>query len=274
MRWVRFDDNGRPAFGVLREDRLYPASLTWAEILQGRPPRLEESIDARKASLLAPLQRPGKIVAIGLNYRDHCREQKIDIPDSPLMFTKFTTAIANPGQTVRWSRQQTQRVDFEAELAVLIGRQARDVSPGEALGHVFGYTAANDVSARDLQFADGQWVRGKSLDTFCPLGPMLVTADEIPSPQNLSIRCRINGKTMQDSSTSEMIFPVAELISFCSRWFTLEAGDLILTGTPHGVGMFREPPLFLEDGDHMEVEIEGIGRLQNTCRVGSRKGGQ
>jgi 5-carboxymethyl-2-hydroxymuconate isomerase len=161
----------------------------------------------------------------------------------------------------------TQQVDFEAELAVVIGKTARHVSEADALDAVFGYTAANDVSARDLQFGDGQWVRAKSLDTFCPLGPVLVTADEIPDPQDLAIRCELNGQVVQESTTHEMIFGVAALVSFCSQAFTLEPGDVILTGTPHGTGAFRDPKLFMQNGDTVAVEIERIGRLVNPCVV-------
>lgn len=268
MKWARFRHNGSASFGLLQDDGLYPVALDWPDILQGRDPHPGDRLDLAQVKLLAPVSRPGKIVAIGLNYRDHCREQDIDVPERPLIFTKFTTSVIGPGQAVCWSEEQSKQVDFEAELAVVIGREARNVASNQALDHVFGYTAANDVSARDLQFSDGQWVRGKSLDTFCPLGPVLVSADEIPSPQQLAIRCRVNGQTLQDSSTSEMVFSVAELVAFCSRWFTLQAGDLILTGTPHGVGVFRDPPIFLGDGDRVEVEIESIGCLENVCRVG------
>lgn len=213
----------------------------------------------------APLSFPSKIVAVGKNYADHAAESASEVPSSPLIFTKFTTAIVGPGGLVRWDPVLTQQVDYEAELAVIIGRSARRVSEADALDHVFGYTCANDVSARDLQFGDRQWVRGKSLDTFCPLGPWLVTADELPDPQNLDIRCEINGKVMQHSHTGKMIFSVAHLIAFMSQAFTLLPGDIILTGTPDGVGVFRKPPVLLQSGDEMAVEIEGIGRLVNRC---------
>jgi 2-keto-4-pentenoate hydratase/2-oxohepta-3-ene-1,7-dioic acid hydratase in catechol pathway len=163
----------------------------------------------------------------------------------------------------------TQQVDFEAELGVVIGKPARNVDLDKALDYVFGYTIVNDVSARDLQFSDQQWVRAKSLDTFCPVGPAIVTADELPDPQVLPIRCALNGEYMQDSSTAEMVFSVRELIAYLSRSFTLQPGDLITTGTPHGVGLFRDPQVFLKDGDRVEVAIGGIGRLVNRVETRS-----
>jgi 2-keto-4-pentenoate hydratase/2-oxohepta-3-ene-1,7-dioic acid hydratase in catechol pathway len=183
-----------------------------------------------------------------------------------VVFAKFTTALVGHGADVTWDPELTQAVDYEAELAVVIGRRARDVRVESALEHVLGYTCLNDVSARDLQYADRQFVRSKSLDTFCPMGPALVTADEVPDPQALGIRCLVNGEVRQSASTADMVFGVAELIAFCSRAFTLEAGDVIATGTPAGVGWFREPKLMLRDGDEMVVEIDGVGRLLNHCR--------
>jgi 2-keto-4-pentenoate hydratase/2-oxohepta-3-ene-1,7-dioic acid hydratase in catechol pathway len=168
---------------------------------------------------------------------------------------------------VAWSSALTGQVDYEAELAVIIGRRARQVTPREALRHVLGYTCLNDVSARDLQVSDGQWTRAKSLDTFCPIGPWVVTADEIPDPGALRVQCRVNGELRQDASTASLVHRVADLIAYCSRSFTLEPGDVIATGTPGGVGAFREPPVFLADGDTVEVEIERIGILRNRCRV-------
>jgi 2-keto-4-pentenoate hydratase/2-oxohepta-3-ene-1,7-dioic acid hydratase in catechol pathway len=268
MFWVRFDNNGTSQFGVLRDEMIYPTMLSWSEVLAGYPPNLGHTAFHRdRVTLLAPLGRPGKIVAVGKNYAEHARETKAEPPQSPILFAKFPTTLNNPDAPVRWSAALTQKVDYEAELAVVIGRTARRVSPDDALGYVFGYTCANDVSARDLQFADGQWVRGKSLDSFCPMGPVLVTADEIPDPQTLAIRCELNGQTMQESNTREMIFGVAFLVSFCSQAFTLEPGDVILTGTPGGVGHFHEPPIYLKHGDSVVVEIEGIGRLENSCVV-------
>ena len=206
------------------------------------------------------MDRPGKIVAIGLNYMDHVRESGATPPARPLVFAKFTTAVIGPNEPIKIPRSVTQRVDWEVELAVVIGETARNVPVDEALGVVQGYTIGNDVSARDLQAAESQWVRAKSLDTFCPLGPEIV---QIEDPQNLKLSTRVNGETMQDSNTSEMIFGVAELISHCSYSFTLEAGDVILTGTPWGCGEFMTPQRSLKDGDVVECEIEGIGVLSN-----------
>jgi 2-keto-4-pentenoate hydratase/2-oxohepta-3-ene-1,7-dioic acid hydratase in catechol pathway len=215
----------------------------------------------------APLRRPGKVIAIGQNYMDHCRECNVPPPPRPIVFAKFPSSIIGPLDDIRWRSDLTDQVDWEVELGVVIGQVARHVPEEAALDYVFGYTIVNDVSARDLQSGDGQWIRGKSLDTFCPIGPAIVTADEVPDPQNLGIRCWVNGVVMQDSNTLEMIFGVRYLIAFLSRAFTLHPGDLIATGTPHGVGVGRKPPVFLHDGDVVEMEIDHIGRLHNTCRV-------
>jgi 5-carboxymethyl-2-hydroxymuconate isomerase len=211
----------------------------------------------------APL-RPGKIVCIGLNYADHVREAGMETPARPLIFAKFPSTVIGPHDDVVVDAALTERVDWEVELGVVIGRRTRRVATEEAMESVFGYTVGNDVSARDLQFADGQWVRGKSLDTFCPLGPVIVTRDEVPDPQALALRTWVNDELVQDSSTSEMIFGVAELISFCSHSFTLEPGDLLLTGTPWGCGEFMTPRRSLRPGDVMTSEAEGIGRLRNA----------
>lgn len=219
------------------------------------------------AEILAPVPRPGKVVAIGRNYKEHAAEEGADPPSAPLIFAKWPSSVIGHGAEIRWDPELTGQVDYEAELAVVIGRRARAVSTADALGYVLGYTCLDDVSARDLQFGDGQWVRGKSLDTFCPMGPWIVTSDDIPDPQRLAIRCLVDGEVLQDSNTSQMYFPVAEIVSYCSRSFTLEPGDVIATGTPAGVGAFRTPPRFLRDGETVTVEIEGIGRLENVCRM-------
>ncbi|HVT77346.1 MAG TPA: fumarylacetoacetate hydrolase family protein [Acidimicrobiales bacterium] len=210
---------------------------------------------------------PSKVLAIGLNYADHARESGMEPPKSPLIFVKTNNSICYDGDPIRWAAVDSSQVDYEAELAVIIGTKARRVSEADALDYVFGYTCCNDVSARDAQFGDQQWVRGKSFDTFCPLGPAIVTADEIPDPQNLAIKCRVNGETLQDSNTSEMIFGVAELIAYCSRFMTLEVGDIIATGTPFGVGFSRTPPIYLKNGDVCEIDIEKIGVLTNPVVV-------
>jgi 5-carboxymethyl-2-hydroxymuconate isomerase len=215
----------------------------------------------------APFANPGKVIAIGLNYMDHCREQNLPVPTVPIVFTKFPTSIIGPGDPITWDPALTSQVDYEVELGVVIGKRARNVALDSALDYVFGYTVINDVSARDLQFSDKQWVRGKSLDTFCPFGPVIVTADEIPDPQTLRLSAAVNGIVLQNSSTSEMIFGVAELIHRLSQSFTLMPGDLIATGTPDGVGVFRKPQIFLQDGDQVVVEVENIGRLANPVRL-------
>lgn len=216
--------------------------------------------------LLAPV-RPGKIVAVGRNYREHAAEESAALPAAPLLFAKFPSAIVGDGAAITWSAGLTAQVDYEAELAVVIGRLARNVAIERALEFVLGYSCLNDVSARDLQVSDGQWTRAKSLDTFCPLGPWVVTVDEVPDPGSLRVRCRVNGEPRQDASTAELLHGVAELVAYCSRSFTLEPGDVIATGTPGGVGAFRDPPVFLADGDVVEVEIDRVGTLTNHCQV-------
>jgi 2-keto-4-pentenoate hydratase/2-oxohepta-3-ene-1,7-dioic acid hydratase in catechol pathway len=216
---------------------------------------------------LPPVPRPGKVICVGRNYHEHAAEEGVTAPADPTLFAKFGTSLVGDGAAITWRTADTRQVDYEAELAVVIGRTARDVEPAQALDHVLGYTCLNDVSARDLQFGDGQWVRGKSLDTFCPIGPWIVTTDELPDPGALRIRCLVNGQVVQDARTSEMVHDVPHLVAFCSRFMTLEPGDVIATGTPGGVGVFREPPRFLGNGDEVVVEIEGIGRLVNRCRV-------
>ena len=208
------------------------------------------------------IPRPGKIVCVGLNYRDHAAEAGLDLPKAPLLFAKWGNTLIGDGDAVVVPPEVTQ-VDYEAELGVVIGTQARRVSERDALDHVEGYICVNDVSARDLQFADGQWTRGKSPDTFCPVGPRLVPREEIADPQALAIRCLVNGEALQDSSTAQMIFSVAEIIAYTSRTVTLQPGDLIATGTPAGVGVFRDPEVLLQDGDVVAVEIEGLGTLTN-----------
>ena len=213
-----------------------------------------------------PIETPGKIVCIGLNYRDHADEQGTPLPERPLLFAKWPNALVGPGEPIVVP-PIVQKVDYEAELGVVIGARVRRVSVENALEAVRGYLCLNDVSARDLQFADGQWTRGKSPDTFCPVGPELVPAALVPDPQALRIRAVLNGETMQDSTTANMVFGVAELISFITQVITLEPGDLIATGTPAGVGAFREPPVFMQAGDEVTIEIEGLGALTNPVRA-------
>jgi 2-keto-4-pentenoate hydratase/2-oxohepta-3-ene-1,7-dioic acid hydratase in catechol pathway len=208
------------------------------------------------------ISRPGKIVCVGLNYLDHAQETGQEVPKAPLLFAKWPNTLIGDGDTIVLPPEAAE-VDYEAELGVVIGTTAKRVGEADALDHVAGYICLNDVSARDLQFSDGQWTRGKSPDTFCPVGPRLVPREEIDDPQQLGIRCVLNGETLQDSSTAQMIFSVAEIIAYVSRIITLEAGDLIATGTPAGVGVFRDPKILLKDGDQVSIEIDGLGTLTN-----------
>jgi 2-keto-4-pentenoate hydratase/2-oxohepta-3-ene-1,7-dioic acid hydratase in catechol pathway len=219
-----------------------------------------EPVALDRLRLLAPVPRPGKVLCIGLNYRDHAAETGKPLPTVPMLFAKFANSVAADGATVAIPGA-TQEVDWEAELGVVIGRTAKDVEAADALEHVAGYTCTNDLSARDLQRATSQFTLGKAIDGFLPMGPWLVTRDAVPDPQALAISCEVNGRTVQKSSTREMVFGVAELVSFLSRTMTLEPGDVIATGTPPGVGVARTPQWFLRPGDEVVVEIEGLGRL-------------
>jgi 2-keto-4-pentenoate hydratase/2-oxohepta-3-ene-1,7-dioic acid hydratase in catechol pathway len=215
-----------------------------------------------------PIDRPEKIVCVGLNYRDHAEEQGTELPSAPLLFAKWPNALIGPGEPIVIPRA-AKKVDYEAELGVVIGSRVRGVSEENALEAVRGYLCLNDVSARDLQFSDGQWTRGKSPDTFCPIGPRLVPRADVPDPQALGIRCLLNGELLQDSTTANMIFGVAEIIAYASATMTFEPGDLIATGTPAGVGVFRDPPVLLKDGDEVTIEIDGLGSLTNPVRAES-----
>ena len=225
---------------------------------------ISHPLDAVK--LAPPVPDPSKIVCCGQNYADHCREQNKPLPKNLILFSKFPTTLIGHGDAITWAPGTSQQVDYEAELAFVVGKKARNVAPEDAYNYIAGYTIANDVSARDVQFGDGQWIRGKSFDTFCPLGPYLVTADEVGDPQRLGIRCRVNGRLMQDSSTAELVFDVPTILSFISQTATLLPGDVVLTGTPAGVGVFRDPPIFLHAGDVVEVEIDKLGTLRNVVR--------
>ncbi len=286
MRLVTFIAGDERRLGVVRGEQVVELLQTrgWPRTMRelaGAPAAALEAIAAWSAGSLedqpryplasvrldSPIPDPGKIVAIGLNYADHAAEGGLNVPKAPLVFAKFPSTVVGPGVDVTWDRALTDQVDYEAELGVVIGRHARNVSEAEALDHVFGYTCLNDVSARDLQFGDGQWVRGKSLDTFCPIGPWIVTPDEIPDPQALRIECLVNGEPLQSSTTANMFFGVRQIIAHCSRSFTLEPGDVIATGTPSGVGVYKNPKRFLRDGDEVTIRIERIGDLTNRCRT-------
>ena len=288
MRLISFrTSDGHDALGVVAGSSWIAASA----LLPGGPATMEallrgpsDALDALRraadpdriardgepldgAPLLAPVPRPGKVVAIGRNYKDHAAESGSEPPAAPLIFAKWPSSVIGPGDEIRWDPALTDpgRLRGGARRRHRPDRAAR-VGGGRALDHVLGYTCVNDVSARDLQFGDGQWVRGKSLDTFCPMGPVVVTTDEIPDPQVAGDRLPRERADLQQASTADMYFGVATIVSHCSQAFTLEPGDVIATGTPAGVGVFRDPPVLLGDGDEVVVEIEGIGRLVNTCR--------
>ncbi len=292
MRLLSSRSASGEVLGIVDDERWLPAATllaggprTIADLFAAGPAGLEALRQAAAstriattgrpiadAELLAPVPRPGKVVAIGRNYREHAEEEGVEPPPAPLIFSKWPSSVVGHGAEIRWDPDLTAQVDYEAELAVVIGRTTRRVAVDEALDHVLGYTCLNDVSARDLQFGDGQWTRGKSLDTFCPVGPVIVTADEIGDAQDLAISCSVDGDVVQDARTSQMYFSVAQIVSYCSMAFTLEPGDIVATGTPSGVGVFRKPPRFLENGQRVSVEIERIGVLENVCRFEAAAG--
>lgn len=272
MKLTTFTHNGRLYLGEIVAERVYALSapdhsMTGMMRRGVTPSRTYQHFPLEDVTFRAPLM-PGKIIAIGKNYADHAAETKSELPDKPLIFAKFPSSVIGTGDAITWRTSVTSEVDYEGELAVVIGRRAKDVSEDDALNCVLGYTIANDVTARDLQQRiDSQWTRGKSLDTFCPLGPFIVTREEIEDPQNLRIKTTVNDEVRQDASTSDMVFGVKHLVSYCSKMFTLEPGDLILTGTPSGVALGMNPPQYLKDGDTVTVSIEGIGEITNTCKV-------
>ena len=272
MKLVAFAPAGATTgarLGILSDAGIQPLEGTDADLraVLGRDPeRLvadAPALDPASVRLLAPLPRPGKIVCVGLNYADHCREQGIAAPDHPMLFAKFANAISHPGQPVTRPRA-TEKLDLECELAVVIGRRASRIGPGEAMEAVFGYTILNDVTMRDLQREDRQWLRAKGSDGFAPIGPAVVTRDELGDGRGLRMGSSVNGETWQDSRTDEMIFDVATIVAFVSHVIALEPGDLIATGTPAGVGHYRRPPRYLGHGDLLRCEIEGIGVIENT----------
>ncbi|MFL6041552.1 MAG: fumarylacetoacetate hydrolase family protein [Gaiellales bacterium] len=264
MRLISFEADGLARAGVLDGEVVRDTGLAMSRLLQrglDRAPAVGE-LPLSEVRLLPPVPGPGKIACIGRNYHEHAREQDVEAPAEPLVFAKFSSSLIADGEPIRLS-PLTERPDYEAELAAVIGRPARRVSERDALGHIAGYTVMNDVTARDLQRADGQWTRAKGLDTFGPMGPALVTPDEVGDPQALRIRCQLNGELVQDASTGQMIHSVARLIAHLSQAFTLHPGDVIATGTPSGVGAFRDPPRFLQPGDIVRCEVERVGALEN-----------
>lgn len=276
MRFATYYDEEALRVGVVENDRVVPflgdVVSSMGQLIEGGLEAAEQlAVDERSARPLSEVRLgpavpvPRNIVCVGKNYPLHAVEEGADVPLFPLLFGKHTSTVNGPTDPIEWDPGYTDQVDWEAELVVVIGKSARRVSAGDALDHVFGYTAANDVSSREIQFGDGQWLRGKSLETFMPIGPVLVTPYELGDPQSLDLECRVNGVVKQSGNTAQMYHPVANVISYCSQAFTLLPGDVILTGTPAGVGVFRDPPEFLSDGDVVEVEIEGIGTLRNAC---------
>lgn len=250
-------------FGRIDGPDVIPMGDDLVAFLAGAPVVEGDRTPYAELEVLAPVPDPRKIICVGLNYRDHAKETGKPIPTEPILFAKFANSVVGDGATVEIP-PATDEVDWEAELGVVIGSTARRVTPDEALGHVAGYVVMNDLSARDLQRSGGQWTRGKAVDGFLPMGPYLVTAEDVPDPQALGIRCTVNGDTVQDSSTAQMVFGVADLISTISQTMTLEPGDCIATGTPPGVGMAMTPPRFLSAGDVVTVEIDGLGTLTTT----------
>jgi 2-keto-4-pentenoate hydratase/2-oxohepta-3-ene-1,7-dioic acid hydratase in catechol pathway len=296
MRYATFStlDNPRPRLGVVHAGRitevrellgepLGPATLLdliqagtekWRETAERLATRLSDAASVRtyEADAVrwhAPIPRPLKnIVCLGLNYASHIREttnpdKAAKAPAVPIFFTKAPTSANGPHDPIPWDRSATEQVDYEVELGVILGVGGRNIPVARALEHVFGYTVINDVSARDLQFGHKQWFKGKSLDGFCPMGPLVVTADEFGDPQTKRVTLRVNGELRQDATTADMLFPVAAIVESLSRGMTIEPGDIIATGTPEGVGLGRTPPTYLQEGDVVEAEIEGIGVLRN-----------
>ncbi len=271
MKILQYLNKSRIRLGIVGDEVVFPINFSgdMVDFINEEPQivKNEKPISLDLIDFAPAVTRPSKIVCVGLNYLDHIRESHGKAPDKPILFSKFTTSLVGHNKEILWNTGLTKKVDFEAELAVIIGKKIKRCPEEKIIENIFGYTCSNDVSARDLQFGDGQWVRGKSLDTFCPLGPWIVTCDEINDPNVLSIKCSLNNQLMQDSNTNLMLFRISELISFISFNFTLLPGDIILTGTPHGVGTFREPSIYMKDGDMVTVEIEGIGRLTNQCKT-------
>ncbi|MGM0887417.1 MAG: fumarylacetoacetate hydrolase family protein [Bacillota bacterium] len=287
MKITTFSVQSEQHIGLVQDDRIisltalcpeeFPACMkkfiersgelrTRAEQLIEQPINGDAIFKLSEVKILPPIAKPDKIICVGLNYFDHCKETGMEPPVSPVIFSKYSNAIAGHNDAIEIPINSTE-VDFEAELAFVIGRDAKHVSEEEAIEYVFGYTIMNDISARDLQFQDGQWSRGKTADTFAPFGPVIVTHDEVGDPHKLAITLELNGEIMQDSNTSNLIFTVPKIISFLSQSMTLKPGDLIATGTPPGVGMGRNPKIWLKNGDRINISIEKIGTLSNHVKA-------
>lgn len=284
VRLVRFSEGGAVRVGaqlgdggdvadVTKADPSIPndvnALLSSADGLAKVKAAVEKApvVPKDQATLLAPIVGCEKIICIGMNYVDHCTEQNMPVPTEPVVFSKFSSCITDPGAPII-KPPEVEELDFEVELAIVIGKTAKRVTADNAMDYVAGYTVAHDVSARDWQLKrnGGQWLMGKTLDTFAPIGPAIVTTDEIGDIHNKGIRCRLNGETVQDSNTNQLVFNVNKIVEWCSAMVTLNPGDLIFTGTPPGVGCFRKPPLWLKDGDVVDVEIDGIGCISNPVK--------
>ncbi|SDE10279.1 2-keto-4-pentenoate hydratase/2-oxohepta-3-ene-1,7-dioic acid hydratase (catechol pathway) [Paenibacillus sp. UNCCL117] len=281
MRWVQFvnrsDRENRLRLGIWTEDGMVRPLQEGLDLKSwiarcaqtpglARPeeimPWAGEALPLEEVRLKAPLHNPDKLIFVGLNYRDHAEESKMAVPQVPVLFAKYANSIVGPDEDVIIPAEVRQ-CDYEVELAVVIGRTARNVPIEDAMDYVFGYTIINDVSARDIQLNEGQWTRGKAIDTFAPMGPCVATCDIIPDPHRLQLSLMLNGQTMQDSNTKELIFDIPYLVSFLSRTITLSPGDIISTGTPPGVGMGRKPPVWLKHGDETAAFVQGIGTLAN-----------
>ncbi|HKZ29611.1 MAG TPA: fumarylacetoacetate hydrolase family protein [Acidimicrobiia bacterium] len=275
MRIARIDGPAGPVFAVQGGDESWVDVGSFGIEVATTPELVKAADDLAALDLatvgggvvdpqfLAPIVGPRKMMAIGLNYADHIRETGSKPPSNPILFSKYSTSVVGPTDDIVVDPELTKMADYETELALIIGRRTKGISEADAPSAVFGYTVANDVTARDCMKTDGQLDRSKNFDTFCPVGPWITTADAVPEPQALGIRTLVNGEVRQDSSTREMLFPVVHLIHFLARAMTLEPGDVLLTGTPHGVGFVMDPPRFLQAGDLVECEVEGLGKLRN-----------
>ena len=278
MRLVTFEKGGEATLGARKGDQIVDLSSVASDMrtfLEGGDGARKAAaaainegagVDAATTGILAPIQNPEKIICIGLNYADHAAESGMPIPEEPIIFSKFASSIIGPGDEIRVP-PSSAKTDYEVELVVVLGKGGRDISEADALDYVAGYTVGHDVSARDYQLEKpgGQWMLGKTFDTFAPIGPEIVTTDEVDDPHALGIRCILNGETVQDSTTAQLIFKVPQLIAYLSHVFTFTPGDVIFTGTPPGVGMARDPQLWLKPGDTVICEVDGLGRLENKC---------
>lgn len=286
MRLVQFVEGGRQRVGVETKDGGNVVDLCAGEssipsdmksFLEGGEEMMKKAqrvvdggqhvLKRADIQLKAPIHNPNKLICIGMNYVDHCLEQNVPLPTEPVIFSKFTNAITDPGAPIIYP-EETQELDFEVELAFVIGKTGKKIKESEAMEYVAGYTVVHDVSARDWQLKknSGQWLIGKTFDSFCPIGPAIVTKESISDPHKLGIHCRVNGNIMQDSNTENLVFKTEALVSFISRFITLSPGDVVITGTPPGVGCFRKPPVYLKRGDVVECEIDEIGCISNTIQ--------